>query len=224
MGLFIASFVFIVLSFVGMIFLGKINYLQEEKMKYSFLSMFPYELSSKSRGKFYIFYRICLYLYVAFSFTPILFLFLKYQHYQSLTSFIIFLSVLFVIQAVIFLSLNIIEAKYIKTHALIATLYFAFSLLTSGGGAIFLINMFIKSPDGYLKELILGILLAIVALALLVIMLNPRLKKWPELEQVINEDGSQELKRPKLFILAFSEWLVVFLNFIAQIIILLAYL
>ncbi|MFA5686725.1 MAG: hypothetical protein WCZ47_00290 [Bacilli bacterium] len=224
MPLWITSITFLILSFISMIAFGLINFFEEQKVKYSFLQMFPYELSSQSRGKYYILHRLFLYFYVAFSLTPALLLFMKYQSYQQLSSFLLFVNVLFIIQAIIFLSLNIIEARFIKTHATIATLYFAFSLLSSGGASIFLINLYINSSDNLVTQLVIGVLLVLISILLLVIMLNPRLKNWPQLEQVNNIDGTQSLKRPKIFILAFSEWLVVFLNFIAYLLILIAYL
>lgn len=224
MGFWIASIIFLLLSFISMIAFGLINFFEEQKTKYSFLQMFPFELSSSSRSKYYTLYRISLYLYVAFSLTPALLLFMKYQGYQQLSSFLIFVNVLFIIQAIIFLSLNVIEARFVKTHTIMATLYFAFSLLSNGVASIFLINLYINGVDNYLKELIIGIFLAIISLLTLIIMLNPRLKNWPKLDYENNEDGTQRLKRPKIFILAFSEWLVIFLNVLTQIFILIAYL
>lgn len=224
MGFWIASLTFIILSFIAMISFGRINYQNENKTKYSFLNMFPYELSNVRRGTFLNFYRFFLYLYIAFSLTPALLLFSKYQSFSSLSTFLIFINVLIILQTISFLSLNIIEARFIKVHTIIATLYFGLSILSSGGVAIFLMNLYFSSSDPLLRNLILGIAFVVIGLLFIVVMLNPKLKTWPELESAINEDGTQSLRRPKFFILAFSEWIAILLNLVAQILLLIAYL
>ena len=61
------------------------------------------------------------------------------------------------------------------------------------------------------------VLIGVIALAVAIILVNPRLKTWAKLEKVVDEDGASSLKRPKPFVLAFSEWIVIFLGVLSYI-------
>ncbi|MFA7067453.1 MAG: hypothetical protein GX816_01450 [Erysipelotrichia bacterium] len=224
MGLWIASIVILCFSFLGVIIFGFSNFQETFKAKFSVLNMFPYELSYHNQGKMLLFYRFFLYLYVAFSITPALMMVSKYINYYGYFSYVVMISILFVINAVVLLTINIIQAKFVKLHTMIATVYFALSVLAAGAVSIFLINLYLSNNQNDLNFLIYGILEALLGFAILVIMLNPRLRHWAELNTKANEDGTTVIVRPRLFILAFSEWLVIFINFAVQILLLLAYL
>ncbi len=224
MSLWIASIVVLCLSFFGMLLFGLSNFQETFKTKFSLLNMFPYELSSHNQGKMIMFYRFFLYLYVAFSLTPALLMVSKFMQLPGYMSYLIMISILFVINAVTFLTLHIIQAKYVRLHSLIATVYFAISVLASGAVAIVLFNLYISNNQLDVTYLVLGIFTAMAGFATLLIMLNPRLRNWAELNSQTNEDGTVVIVRPRIFILAFSEWLVIFINFAVLIMLLIAYL
>ena len=52
----------------------------------------------------------------------------------------------------------------------------------------------------------------VLSLAVLCIMLNPKLANWAKLDSTVDESGAVVERRPKYFVLAFSEWLTVFLG------------
>lgn len=224
MGLWIASIVILCLSFFGMFLFGLSNYQETFKAKFSVLNMFPYELSYHNQGKMIMFYRFFLYVYVAFSLTPALLLVSKFFHFPGYTSYLIMISILFVINAVTLLTLHIIQAKYVRLHTIIATAYFAISVLASGATSIVLFNLYISNNQSDLIYLTLGVLTAMAGFTILLLMLNPRLRNWAELNSQENEDGTIVIVRPRLFILAFSEWLAIFINFVVLILLLIAYL
>ena len=51
---------------------------------------------------------------------------------------------------------------------------------------------------------------------------NPKLKNWDRLETVTNEKGEQVVRRPKWFVLAYSEWFVFFVSILVDILTLVA--
>jgi len=224
MGLWIASIIILCFSFLGVIILGFANFQETFKAKFSVLNMFPYELSYHNQGKLLLFYRFFLYLYAAFSITPALMMVSKYINFFGYLSYIVMISILFVINAIVLLTLHIIQAKFVRLHTMIATAYFAISALAAGASSIFLINLYLGNNQNDWNLLVFGILEAMLGFAILIIMLNPKLRNWAELNTKTNEDGTTIITRPKLFILAFSEWLVIFVNFAVQILLLLAYL
>ncbi|MDY0345914.1 MAG: hypothetical protein RBR44_05120 [Bacilli bacterium] len=224
MGLWIASLVILIIAFMGMLLFGFSNYQETFKAKFSILNMFPYELSYHNQGKFLIFYRFFLYIYVAFSISPALLMISKYYHFPGYVSYLIMIGILFVIAAITLLTLHIIQAKFVRLHTLLATTFFSVSILASGAVSIILINLYISNNLVDTKLLLIGIIEAMLGFAVLLIMLNPRLRNWAEMNSKTNEDGTVVIERPRFFILAFSEWLVIFINFAVQLLLLIAYL
>lgn len=224
MGLWIAAIVVLSFSFLGMFIFGLSNYEETFKTKFSVLNMFPYELSYHNQGKTLIFYRFFLYIYVAFSLTPSLLMVSKFFQFPGYMSYLIMISIVFVINAVVLLTMHIIQAKFVRLHTLIATTYLALSILGAGAVSIVLFNLYISNNQIDVNYLVLGVLEAVAGFALLVIMLNPRLRNWAEMNTEENDDGTVVITRPKIFILALSEWLAIFINFAVQIMLLIAYL
>ena len=86
-------------------------------------------------------------------------------------------------------------------------------LLSSVNGIIFL-NLS-KGTKNETAVFVTSIMQFVVALSSVFILINPRLKNWAQLEKVVDEDGGSSLKRPRPFVLAFSEWSIIFLSVIA---------
>ncbi|MFA5421212.1 MAG: hypothetical protein WC344_00250 [Bacilli bacterium] len=224
MALWIASIVILSTSFLGMLIFGLSNYRETFKAKFSVLNMFPYELSYHNQGKLILFYRFFLYLYVAFSLTPALLMVGKYVNFSGYLSYLVMIGFIFVINAVIFLTMHIIQAKFVRLHSIVATAYFAFSVLEAGAVSIILFNLYFSIFQADISFLVFAILEAVLGFAILLVMINPNLRNWAQMKSEPGADGTGTLVRPKFFILAFSEWLVIFINFGVQILLLLAYL
>lgn len=224
MGLWIASLSILLIAFLGMFIFGVSNYQETFKAKFSLLNMFPYELSYHNQGMMIIIYRFFLYVYVAFSISPALLMISKYYHFPGYVSYLIMVGILFVISAVSLLTLHIIQAKYVRLHTIVATIFFAVSALTSGAISIVLINLYISNNYVDIKFLMIGLMEAMLGFATLLIMLNPRLRNWAQMNSTTDEDGTVVIERPRFFVLAFSEWLVIFINLAVQILLLIAYL
>jgi hypothetical protein len=55
------------------------------------------------------------------------------------------------------------------------------------------------------------------------IMVNPKLANWAKLESSVDESGAIVEKRPKYFVLAFSEWLVVLTGVVSSVLAIVAF-
>ena len=64
----------------------------------------------------------------------------------------------------------------------------------------------------------LAIICLVIALIKGLILVNPRLSKWTELQSSVGSDGVVTSSRPRPFILAFSEWLTLFLDILSLLI------
>ena len=70
----------------------------------------------------------------------------------------------------------------------------------------------------------LGIFFAVIyfvlGAAVLIILLNPKLKQWAKLDSKPAEDGTVVIMRPRPFVLAFSEWLLFGIQLLSSILLL----
>jgi hypothetical protein len=143
----------------------------------------------------------------------------KYINYSGYMPYLVMIAIVFAISSLTFLSLNIVQAKFVMIHTILVTAYFSLGILSAGASAIFLFNVN-SGPE----LMTIGIIEAALGVILLLAMFNPRLRTWANLETIKNEDGSMSVVRPKFFILAFSEWLAIFLHLAIQIVFLVSYL
>ena len=103
---------------------------------------------------------------------------------------------------------------HVKTHL------FFFLIFGFGSALLDFSNILALSHFPYeklaLKVTFLSLLI-LLALMKLVILMNPKLAHWPKLESTMDESGAMSTERPKIFVLAFSEWLLIGLHFISAI-------
>lgn len=74
-------------------------------------------------------------------------------------------------------------------------------------------NIFIRMSTG-IVQIIFGVLCFVIAVAALLLIVNPKLKDWPRLECVSETDGTVSYKRPRPFVMAASEWGIIALTFL----------
>ena len=125
--------------------------------------------------------------------------------------------------------LGIINAEisvfYVKQHILISTIFMAGNFLLS---ALVGVNSYLyyqmgqttKASGGSIMSIVFAVLAALVAVASLIIMFNPKLKDWAKLVRISENDNS--FVRPKYFPLAFSEWLFNLIHFLSLLIFILS--
>lgn len=206
----------LIVFFAFFIIYGLQSFKKENKTKFNFKNMFPFELYLSKRNN--VVYLILLIVYSSISFTcfiPLIYLCLTYESGNTFMWLIVVIDLLFVIAQTAFIALNIVSASYVKPHAILSTCFFSFSLLTTAILSVALYDLYqLTLANYYIVLMVVGI---IVALCDAVIIINPKLKYWAKLEKVINEDGSISYVRPKHFVLAISQWLVFILNFITAI-------
>ena len=132
----------------------------------------------------------------------------SWQHPRYLSIFHIFSMLSFVL-------INLIEPKFIRQHTLISTIY-----LASCFGILAMISIFgilLFTTTGRILPLIIGIITTLLSILQILIILNPKLKDWAKLEAFVDENKNINYRRPKIFILALSEWLTFLLSTIGLI-------
>lgn len=173
------------------------------------LTDFPYEMTPTSGGNHALKFLMG---YFAATLLTNLSMFLNfYEASPQIIGFLILSTVLTLAYVFFTLRIHTVTASLERSHLgrffLMGLSLFA---LTAVNGIIF-INL-CKGHDLEILLIVLSSILFALALAVAIILVNPRLKTWAKLEKVVEEDGSSSLKRPKPFVLAFSEWLVIFIG------------
>ena len=186
----------------------------DRKRMYNILTDFPYEMMPKNRKNYAL---IFLAGYFLLSLLTNVSMFINFYDYApTITGLLVISAFLSLAYAFFNLRIHKLTASLEKSHlGRFFVMGLALILLTSINGIIF-INL---SRGRKLETLVfaLSIIMFVIALAVAIILVNPRLKTWAKLEKVVDEDGASSLKRPKPFVLAFSEWIVIFLGVLSYI-------
>lgn len=186
----------------------------DRKRMYSILTDFPYEMMPKNRKNYAL---IFLAGYFLLSLLTNVSMFINFYDYAPTITGLLIISAFLALSYDFFnLRIHKLTASLEKSHlGRFFVMGLALILLTSINGIIF-INL---GRGRKLETLVfvLSIIMFVIALAVAIILVNPRLKTWAKLEKVVDEDGASSLKRPKPFVLAFSEWIVIFLGVLSYI-------
>ncbi|MBQ4255279.1 MAG: hypothetical protein II721_04705 [Bacilli bacterium] len=201
-------------SFVGLAFffvMGFLSFFRKrvKKPRYDFLTDFPFEFydginqtSILSRFGFLVYQLAFIVIaFSGFSITAI----------PGLNAYIIFLLALFFIKGTSFVFLLFVPASNEKIHMVFALSSFILEAICS-----FVIGLvyFQFTSDSYA---IFGWVFSVISWVLtavnLSLVLNPRLANWTKMNVVEDMDGAH-LEKPRPFILAFSEWIVILSDFL----------
>ncbi len=206
----ISTISLIVLSVALILVCGCLGYKKNNKQSFSFLSYFPFEINegNDACSRVSSFAVFLLASSLALASTGMLW----NADFRPYLSVGIFMAIFGVLKAVSLVFLFRVPAYHFKFHCGVSVVYFCLVALTSAFAGIFFMNMSKAFEGGALALMILEFLFALVLVGLAV---NPKLSKWTELERVGNEDGSVEIRRPKPFVLAFSEWCALALDLLS---------
>ena len=215
MSLWILSVILITLTFLSIIFVAAFTTSKIDEEKFSFLRVFPFETRKKSvrNGKPYLW---LIYTFSILCFLPLIYIATTKTSLVSLNSLSILIGVLLGLDAIIFVFVNIYDVTHVKAHLNLFICFAFVSLLCSAlifARSCVAYKTFMKynreSPLLFVSEICSGIM----TISVMIICLNPKLKTWAKLDTLEGENVIY--KRPKKFVLAYSEWalfLSIFIN------------
>ena len=210
----IVSVSILLVSFLGIVFTARFLAKPVDKYNVSFMRMFPFEIArtAENNGKFYSFST---YLFAGMCFSPIIVIVETTTKLINLNPLSIFIACLLGLAGLCFVFLNIFDVTHVKPHL---TIFGIFALLTLLSCALVSVRGFVAF-DTFRKHgsveaifMVSASLAAVIALFVLLVIMNPKLKTWAKLDQV---DG--EYVRPKRFPLAYSEWAILLALFLIEI-------
>lgn len=114
-----------------------------------------------------------------------------------------------VLSAIMFYLLFFIKVFEVKKHIFVVLMQ-ALSVVSS----FFAFGLFVQFNIVGTQNLPLAIIAYIIALVALIALFNPRLRRWPIMDKVLQQDGSLLILRPRYFMLALYEWAFIILQFL----------
>lgn len=206
--------VFVALAVLSIL---RMRYVEEENR--SFMRLFPCELiKEKIPGANA--YRTLLYVFSGLCFAPVFVVLPLLDEFGGLGAIAMIVSFLFGIEGIVMVSIFLFNICYTNTHTKLSTGFMAGSFLVNALTTLYAILTYTtwnKFDKGSPLALSMAIVAGLLAIATLVITLNPKLKNWAQL--VKSQNGEEVVySRPKIFPLAFSEWLIILINVLGEIV------
>ena len=215
--------IFFLVAFVGVfvalvvLSILRMKHIDEENR--SFMRLFPCELIKDTIPGANI-YRILIYIFSGLCFAPVFVVMPLLDEFGGLGALAMIISFLYGIEGIVMVSIFLFNIRYTNTHTKLSTGFMAGSFLVNGLTTLYAILTFTtwnKFDKGSPLALAMAIIAGLLAIGTLVITLNPKLKNWAQLIKV--ENGEEvTYKRPKIFPLAFSEWLIILINFVGEVV------
>ena len=185
------------------------------KRKFDVLSEFPFELMDRNSNLALVTRLTFLMFFVTL--TPWLYFQLEMSSISdTLSAMGWFVLASFIAFIALFIAISLTNPSYEKAH----NFYFAgssgFLTISSGLEGTYLIRISQGTGNELTSTLliVIAVLCFLVALLSLGTLINPKLKNWPKLDAVSEPDGTVTFKRPRPFVLALSEWLILLLAII----------
>lgn len=202
------------LSLVWLFLFGGVGFflgwrsLQKQKKGVSIARYFPSEFHSPKENpvSFALFY-----LSFFSSFVPLSFLLSSVEIFSSslrayMSSALFSLAFLLAVEIALVLIAPSNEKPHFALY-LLASLLSSLSYVMEGLSFLALRDLF----SLWEAPIVFAVLLFVLGIASLLPLCNPKLKRWYELEASSNPDGSVSYRRPNVFPLALSEWILLFL-------------
>lgn len=199
----IVSVAVLVISFLGIVLCALFFTKPVDEYKFSFMRIFPFEVlkNSENYGKFYSFF---IYLFAGMCFSPLIIIVGQKSDLSALNPMSILITCLLGLGGLCFIFLNIFDVTHVKPHL---SLFVVFAgLIVLSGTLIFVrgftaYNLFADHGHKEILFLLTEILAGLSVVYSLLFIVNPKLRVWARLDNI-----NGEYKRPKRFVLAYSEW------------------
>ena len=195
-----------VLALLFFIFLGRANYRKEGDKSYDILVDFPFDLAF-GKTLFSVLSRIAyLLFFLSLALIPLSYVFAG----GGLNSMAIFLMAVSLFDMGAASGILFVPPSKTKPHVFSSLAFFFF-----GGLCSFFAGLFVfQFKDDYpLLAWVMSVLFWVLALAFILLMVNPKLANWAKMNVVESPYGSY-LEKPRPFWLAFSQWLCLLLHIV----------
>lgn len=208
MGFLVGTSVLAYFFFFTFVLVSRLLYKRRMQLKYNSRNMFPFEFFYKTSFGESFYSRLFLYLSI---FALISFFVTFDTHHKD--GFLNFVMISGIINSLLLAALFFIPLTNLRAHITVASLFFTFLFLEIGGIMIasWRINQDISTWNSVTGIWFSGFLLIVI----FALVMNPRLTLNFKAVEVVKEDGTKEYRRPKAVVLAFSEWILIYIYFLS---------
>ncbi len=188
--------------------------------KFNILQHFPVEIMSE-KSPTSLLLRIIQYACLFPAILPMILVSVYFDSFGGLLPIEIIIGAVVLFSACLNVVLSYIPARNTKPHQIIATIHMSISFLLASlvtFNGFYFMYLYNSQSTGSVYHMILGIVGALLALGMFAVIFNPKLLNWYRLDKETNDDGTISVTRPKIFPLAFSEWLSIAISFLSGLI------
>ncbi len=196
--------VLIGVSLIAFTLIFSINsFRMRQRRNFSFLNEFPFELTQGVGTNFIRYMHV---LILLFTMMMVLFGFYRIEFALAHFSGLVFLMSWTVTSFLIYL-IFIVKFTSVKRHLLVASLFF---LLTVLNGLMF--GLYLQFSPVFILEKVYAVISYVLSGIALLLVFNPKLSHWSYMDKIEQQDGTTIVLRPKIFVLAATEWALIIIN------------
>ena len=201
----LAIFLLALAFFVGGYLLSAAFYFKKYDVKYSFKRMFPYEFNYPTTFKNNIYGNIAFIISLLGGIAFYIY-FLSTRAKPEIP--LIVVTAMAVLVVVCISCLLFMPLQFLRLHMTVSTLSMVISFAMPALNCCYLYPLIKNATDSgdraiYLIAFVVG---AILALAMLVFLLNPKATYKIYYDKVLDEQGNEQMVRPRFIPIAFNEW------------------
>lgn len=197
--------------FSGAYFISSSFYYKKHDVKYSFRRMFPYEFNYPNTFKNNITGNLALIIALI---GMVVFYIYSATIVNTAETALIVVAISAIALVGLIACLFFMPLQFLRTHMILATLAmvlaFALPALECCYFFPYYKNMVGNEKTVYLVAFIFG---AVISLAMLIFLLNPKATFKIYLDKSVDKDGNETFSRPKFIPMAFNEWWAIFTLF-----------
>ena len=193
-----------ILLFISYFLLSSANYKKRFQNKYDFRNCFPYEFNFESKISDNILGNVALILSMFFS---IALFALGLAFYQT-NGYVLASLIAGVIYSILVLAINFTPLKLLRVHFVMMILLFVASFFTPMAIGLTSFNVYQQYKDVF--SIILMVVCFVLGLANFAFIMNPRLSFNIKMQVAVDENGNEKYVRPKVILVALTEWMMQF--------------
>ena len=185
---------------------------------FSLLNNFPFEFLKINPNIAYTF-KLLMFILTGLAFSPLFVITPLLPDFGDLGFLSILITCVFGLAGIANCLLFFFDARFTKTHMILVTVAMSLTFLANALAtllSILVYKTYLDMADSHPASIVLAIVSGIIAIGILALIFNPKLTSWAKLHSETTQSGEKIYTRPKVFILALSEWIIIFLNIIGE--------
>ncbi|MDY5440852.1 MAG: hypothetical protein SPG64_01335 [Candidatus Enteromonas sp.] len=208
LSIFVGGYVLsLILSIFSLCFIAKPFRRAHNGEKYSLLRHFPFEAyENKDKTTQMAHFLSVFGIVLSFLCSLLPLTLTAFPDFSFLLPLSILIAVLSLVEHGSFIALTYIPAYDFKHHLTLVIVYSGASVLSLVITGLSFMNLGKAYSELNVVGMVLLCLFLLAALGVMLGLFTPKMDSWTKMESTMNEDGSTYTTRPKIFLLAFSEW------------------